>query len=230
MFTIQCVESYIDKDNLDYGCFKIEPLDGGHSITIGNTLRRILLSELIGPAITSVRINNIKHEFSAISGVREDVLDIILNLKEIRFRGTKHCATNLNLQVIGPSVITAEQLITPSHLEVVNKKQYIATVHDSTLVEMELKIEYGKGYCFASQNTSVENEDDFLMVDANFSPIRRVNYKIKLLPLDGNQIKESLIFEIWTDGSITPARSLKEASKLAMNLFYPLLSHPYEFK
>jgi len=161
MFSVKCVESYVDSNQFHYGCFIIEPLDSGQGITLGNALRRTLLSELVGSAITAVRINNVKHEFSAINGVREDVLDIILNLKEIRFKNIKYHPMNVRLKVFGPSVATAAALKTPEYLEVVNKNQYIATVNDSAILEMELRVEQGKGYIFANQQ-SPSDESDFL--------------------------------------------------------------------
>lgn len=229
MFSITCVESFIDENNYHYGCFQIEPLTFGQGLTLGNTLRRILLSDIVGTAITSIRINNIQHEFSGINGVREDVLDLILNLKEIRFRNTKLGPANLQLKVIGPTIVTAEQLLVPKHIEIVNNTQYIATVLEASTLEMELKLEQGTGCFFANKDeSSSENEENFLMIDAIFSPIKKVNFRIKLLSQDWNDTKELLIFEIWTDGSITPARSLKEATKIVLKLFSPLLIN--EFK
>lgn len=223
MFEVTCVESFIDSDKLHYGCFKIEPLEFGQALTVANTLRRILLSELIGIAITSVRINNVRHEFSSISGVREDVLDIILNLKQLRFRSTKFVQSRAYLSVTGPLIVTADKLILPNHFELINDNQYLATVNEASTLEVELKLDAGVGYCFANQDKTFDYDDNFLTIDANFSPIKRVNFRIRLLHLADDTVKEALFFEIWTDGSITPSRSLKEATKLTLKLFSPLL-------
>lgn len=224
MFTIKPLRSYIEEDQSHYGSFIIEPLEAGHSLTIANILRRTLLSEIIGTAITSIRINNITHEFEAIKGVREDILDILLNLKEIRFSNTKYCPTTIQLKVTGPSIVTAAQLITPKHIQVINPTQYIATVNSSSTLEMELVLEQGRGYCFAHQVSNAQKDDKFIMVDAIFSPIKRVNYRVQIFPTEGNELKESLIFEIWTDGSITPLRSLKEATKFLIKIFSHILT------
>lgn len=231
MVKIKCINNRIDYNNLHYSCFVIEPFNTGQSLTVANALRRTLLTDLVGTAITAVRINHIKHEFSAISGVREDVLELLLNLKEIVFRSSKICSSIVKIKVIGPLVVTASHLLLPEHVSVINSNQYIATVLKGEALEMELQIEQGKGYRLANEREmnsfdeelKLENESPFLFVDSVFSPIRRVNFKIKTLNSDNLDIKESLIFEIWTDRSITPKRALKEATKFLIRLFYPLI-------
>jgi len=220
MITVTCVESFKDKDQLHYGCFIIEPFNAGQALTVGNALRRTLLGDIIGSAITKVRINTVKHEFSAISGVREDVLEILLNLKEVVFKSSIVAPAPVQLRVSGPSIVTASQLITPRHLQVINPTQYLATVFESSTLEIELQVEQGKGYKLADEK---ESDSEFLLIDSVFSPIRRVNYKIKMIPTDTFEVKEALILEIWTNGSITPRRSLREATKFLIKLFYPIL-------
>jgi DNA-directed RNA polymerase subunit alpha len=226
MITVTCVESFIDKDQLHYGCFIIEPLNAGQALTVGNALRRTLLGDIIGTAITKARINTVKHEFSAISGVREDVLEILLNLKEIVFKSSIIAPAIVQLHATGPSIVTASQLIIPNHLHIVNPTQYIATVFESARLEIELRVEQGKGYKFADEK---EIDSEFLLIDSVFSPIKRVNYKVKMIPTDSFEVKEALILEIWTNGSITPRRSLREATKFLIKLFYPILLNERKF-
>ena len=151
MSTLTCIETYIDKNEEHYGCFIIEPLEIGQGITLGNTLRRTLLSDLNGYGITGVRINNLKHEFSVIEGMREDVLEVILNLKEIVFKSSlKTEKTNqlkVFLNVKGPIIVTAGLFQLPENsLKIVNPSQYICTIIDNSEFYIEIDIENGKGY------------------------------------------------------------------------------------
>lgn len=230
MITFTCVENYIvDSANEHYGCFLIESFNAGQSLTVANALRRTLLSDIIGTAITGVRLNNIKHEFSAITGVREDVLEILLNLKQIVFKSTLLNSSTAHLKANGPSIVTASQFNFSNSLILKNPTQYIATVLESSTLEMEIVIEQGKGYKIFDERKHL-TDSDFLVIDANFSPIKKVNYKIKAIPENKLDVKESLIFEIWTNGSITPKRALKEATKSIIKLFYPLLLEETKFE
>jgi DNA-directed RNA polymerase subunit alpha len=235
MTTLTCIENFIDPENNQYGCFLIEPLQTGQGITLGNALRRTLLSDLTGYAITGVRINNLKHEFSAIEGLREDVLEVILNLKEIVFQSSflsiakqKKWKGFFNVQ--GPIIVTAGMLQLPKHVfKIINPQQYICTLVDSSFFYLEVDIEQGVGYSITDE---IKKKKDFLKfhsqkpatlrIDALFMPIRKVNYKIKLIHDSRGNIQESLWIEILTNGSITPKRSLQESLKILINLFYPL--------
>lgn len=239
--TLTCIETFIDKKDTHYGCFVIEPLETGQGITLGNSLRRTLLSDLTSFSIVGARINNLKHEFTTIEGLREDVLEILLNLKEIVFKNSfilDEETTNSKLKgflsVKGPLVITAGMLNLPKNqLKIINPNQYIATIVDNSEFYLEIDIEKGKGYKLIEEKNQKENQSKLssiqpatISLDAIFMPVKKVNYKIKLIHDSLGNIKESLTLEIWTNGSITPKRSLYEAIKMLMNLFYPLLITP----
>jgi DNA-directed RNA polymerase subunit alpha len=241
MPTLNCIETYIEKDKTHYGCFLIEPLETGQGITLGNALRRTLLSDLIGFSIVGVRINNVKHEFSTIEGLREDILEVLLNLKEIVFKNyspsqhdLKNCKWKGFLNVQGPVILTAGMFNLPKDsLKILNPNQYIGTIVDTSEFYMEIDIESGKGYSLTEETrkkTSYKTVSNLrpstLFIDAIFMPIKRVNYKIKLIHDTKGNIKESLNLEIWTNGSITPKRSLQEGLKILLNLFYSLFITP----
>jgi DNA-directed RNA polymerase subunit alpha len=238
MNKLTSIESYIDTDQNHYGSFLIEPLEIGQGITLGNALRRTLLSDLSGFAITGLRINNLKHEFAIIEGLREDILEVLLNLKELVFKSSfffKEQEQTLKLKgylnVRGPLIITAGMFHLPKDsVKILNPNQYICTLIDDSELYMEIDIENGKGYRLIEQNEKQSIEDKFLptkpstlMIDAIFMPIKKVNYKIKLIHDTEGNIKESLYLEILTNGSITPKRSIQESLKILMNLFYPFL-------
>lgn len=236
MTNLTCIETYIDKEKNHYGCFVIEPLEIGQGITLGNAIRRTLLSDLTGFSIIGVRINNLKHEFATIPGLREDVLEIILNLKEIIFKTSssfqhKNLPTKLKgfLNVKGPIIITAGMFQLPENIiQILNINQYIGTIVDTSEFYLEIDIENGKGYKLTEETRKkniqqkMTKKPSTILVDALFMPIKKANYKTKLIHDTKGNIKESLIFEIWTNGSITPKRSIQEALKILLKLFYPL--------
>jgi DNA-directed RNA polymerase subunit alpha len=237
MSTLSCIETYIDESQNYYGSFLIEPLEAGQGITLGNAIRRTLLSDLTSYAITSVRVNDLKHEFSVIEGAREDVLEILLNLKEIIIKQNHTFNTqNEDLKLIGfinvkgPVIVTASMFQLPENtVQILNLSHYICTIVDNSEFYLEVDIERGKGYKLTEEIRRKNLEEKFisvkpttLLVDAIFMPVRKVNYKIKLIHDTKGNIKESLNLEISTNGSITPKRSLQEAIKILMNLFYPL--------
>ena len=244
MNKLTCIENYIDGNNNHYGSFLIEPLELGQGITLGNSLRRTLLSDLTGLGITGARINNLKHEFSIVDGLREDILEILLNLKEIVFKTSfsfKENKSYINsnkikgfLKVKGPIVVTAGMFNLPKNIiTIINPNQYICTIIDNSEIYLEIDIEKGKGYRLANENAKYRkrgqskiNKASTLLIDALFMPIKKVNYKIKLIHDTEGNIKESLNLEILTNGSITPQRSLQESLKILVNLFYPLFITP----
>ena len=175
---IKCLKSEKTESSILYGQFLINSLRVGQGITIGNLLRRVLLSDLGGISITAIRIAGIKDEFSIITGVREDILEILLNLKGVIFRSKKHNCKYGRLKIQGPAVITANLIDLPSDLEIVNPNHYIATIATNNFLEIELKIEYGIGYKLASQTFQC-NSRDFLQIDAVFMPIQKVDFKIE---------------------------------------------------
>lgn len=237
MSTLTCIETYIDKDQNHYGCFIIEPLENGQGITVGNALRRTLLSDLNGFAITGVRINDLKHEFSIIEGLREDILELLLNLKEIIFKTSFSIIENKEqlkvkgfLKIKGPIIVTAGMFQLPkNNFKILNPNQYICTIVDNSELYIEIDIENGKGYKLTEEIRKYENQQNSsltkpstLIIDAIFMPVKRVNYKIKMIHDTKGNIKESLTLEVWTNGTISPRRSLQESLKILMNLFYPL--------
>ena len=235
-------ENFNKDKNFNFNSFIIEPLEIGQGITLGNALRRILLSDLTSFSISGTRINNLKHEFSIIQGVREDALEILLNLKEIVIKNSFSMLSKMNssksfplkfkgyLNVKGPCVITAGLFNLPkSCLSIVNPNQYICTITDNSELYMEIDIEHGKGYKLSNyENNNINNylsnnKPSTLLLDTVFIPVKKVNFKIKLITDTYGNIKESLILDILTNGSITPKRSLQESLKILLNLTYPLL-------
>jgi DNA-directed RNA polymerase subunit alpha len=237
MSTLNCIETYINKEKNYYGSFLIEPLEIGQGITVGNALRRTLLSDLTGFAITGLRINDLKHEFGLIEGLREDILEVLLNLKEVIFKSsfsTHQSKQDLRfkgyLKVKGPIVVNAGMFNLPKDsLSLINPHQYICTLLDDSELYLEIDIERGKGYRLSEENRKNKIEKKLsgikpstLFIDSIFMPVKNVNYKIKLINDSKGNIKESLNIEILTDGSITPKRSIQESLKILMKLFYPL--------
>jgi DNA-directed RNA polymerase subunit alpha len=239
MSTLKCIETFIDKDQNNYGSFLIEPLEIGHGITLGNALRRTLLSDLTGYSISGIRINDLKHEFASVEGLREDILEIILNLKEIVFKLSSKQSANTSmckgyLNVKGPVIVTAGMFKLPKDiLKILNPNQYICTITDTSEFYLEIDIEKGKGYRLSDETRKKRVREKILkakpstiLVDALFMPVKKVNYKIKLIHDTKGNIKESLMLEVYTNGSMTPKRSVQESLKILMNLFYPLFITP----
>jgi DNA-directed RNA polymerase subunit alpha len=220
-FGIECIESKTDSPRDHYGKFVLEPLDPGQGITVGNALRRVLLSDLEGSAIVTVRIAGINHEFSTLPGVREDVLEILLNLKEVVLKShTKEPAIG-RLRIQGPAIVTAANFELPSDIEIVDSKQYIATICSNNILEMEFKIDNGRGY----QLTEKLIDDvsiDFLRVDAIFMPVKKVNYTVEEIRYNSYTLKDRLTLDIWTNGSISPQEAIGRSSTILSNLFAPL--------
>ena len=220
-FEIECVESKNDTARDQYGRFILQPLDQGQGITVGNALRRVLLSDLEGSAIVAVRIAGINHEFSTIPGVREDVLEILLNLKEVVLKSYSREPSIGRLRVQGPAIITASNFELSPDIEVIDTEQYIATICNNNILEMEFRIEPGKGYQIVEKfmdDTSV----DFLQVDAIFMPVEKVNYSVEEIRYDQSSLKDKLTLEIWTNGSISPQEAIGQSSTILTHLFNPL--------
>nr|YP_010337568.1 RNA polymerase alpha subunit [Dixoniella grisea]UNJ17153.1 RNA polymerase alpha subunit [Dixoniella grisea] len=214
-FHIECLESYTANPREHYGKFTIEPLFLGQGITIGNALRRTLLTNINGTAIVAVRILGIDHEFTSIPGIREDVLEIMLNLKKVIFKGIVTESIIARIKIQGPAIITASAFELSSEVGVVDPSQYIATVCHNTMFELEVRIESGQGYRISDKGID-QQSIDFLPIDAIFGPVLKTNYEIE------QDIKEKLILEIWTNGSLSPENSLIKASNILTQLFYSL--------
>jgi len=224
--SIKCLKSETVQSGTCHGQFVINYLRTGQGITIGNQLRRVLLGDLGGVAISAVRIAGVSHEFSIIPGVREDILEILLNLKGIVFKSkTKIQDPQFGrLKIQGPSVITADLIQLPQNLEIVNPNHYIATISTSNVLEIEFKFEYGVGYKLASQTFSDE-ADNFLQLDTIFMPVQKVDFKIENVYDTTNNITERLFIDIWTNGSISPNNALELAAQIIIDLFALLINN-----
>jgi len=222
--SIKCLKSDKIDSGACHGQFMINSLKSGQGITIGNQLRRVLLSDLGGVAITAVRIAGISHEFSVIPGVREDILEILLNLKGIVFRSDRKSPQFGRLKIQGPAVVTADSIQLPSDLEIINPNHYIMTISTANIIEIEFKFEYGIGYKLASQ-TLLEEDENYLQLDTIFMPVEKVDFKIENIYDEANNVTERLFLDIWTNGSILPDEALKLASQITIDLFTLLLEN-----
>ena len=223
---IKCLKSEKIESGAMYGQFLINSLAPGQGITIGNLLRRILLNDLGGTTITAVRIAGVRDEFSLIPGVREDILEILLNLKGIVFKSPSQDVQFGRLKVKGPAVITASAIQLPSDLEIVNPNHYIATISTSNVLEIEFKFEYGTGYKLAGQ-TFCDKSEDFLQIDAIYMPVQKVDFKIENVYDSSNSITERLFIDIWTNGSISPEETISTASKFIIELFSSIIENKF---
>jgi DNA-directed RNA polymerase subunit alpha len=222
--------------NPSYGKFVCEPLERGFGITIGNSLRRIILSSLYGAAITSVKFDAVMHEFSVISGVLEDVSEVILNLKEVRFKLEDSEPKLVRIEASGEGEVTAGDIISvDGRCEVLNPKQHIATLTENASLKMEMKVEAGKGYSLAEENKDEDAPAGTIPIDAVFSPIKRVNYTVGNARVGQRTDYDKLTLEIWTDGSIIPedaiayaAKILKEQMSIFINFDEELEPKPHE--
>lgn len=221
---IKCLSSDIIESGACHGQFLINSLRPGQGITIGNQLRRVLLSDLGGVAITAVRIAGISHEFSTIPGVREDILEILLNLKGVVLRSETKSPQFGRLNIQGPAVVTADLIQLPSNLELINPNHYIMTISTTNIIEIEFKFEYGVGYKLATQ-TLLEEDENFLQLDTIFMPVQKVDFKIENVYDNANNVTERLFLDIWTNGSILPNEALKSAAKITVDLFTSLLEN-----
>ncbi|MBI4848120.1 MAG: DNA-directed RNA polymerase subunit alpha [Nitrospirae bacterium] len=199
-----------------YGKFYAEAFERGFGTTIGNALRRVLLSSIEGAAITSIRIPGVLHEFSTISGVKEDVVDVVLNVKQLRMKLHSNEPKVVMINVKGPREIKGKDIETGGQVEILNPEQYIATLEKNANLTMELTVEKGKGYVTADRNKKADQPVDTMAIDSIFTPIKRVNYWIEGARVGRSTDYDKLVMEIWTDGSITPQNALTEASDILM--------------
>jgi DNA-directed RNA polymerase subunit alpha len=196
----------------DYGKFAISPLERGFGTTIGNALRRVLLSSLEGAAITSVRITDVLHEFSEIEGVREDVIQIILQLKQLRMILFDVDVAHLHIEVSGEGTVTAADIICPPEVEIVNPDLYLFTVDSKKVdLEMDLTVERGRGY-FPANDRGDNLPIGELPVDAIYTPVRKVNWTVGSARVGQSTDYDRLVLEIWTDGTISPEQAMSDSS------------------
>ncbi|MGB3496205.1 MAG: DNA-directed RNA polymerase subunit alpha [Elainellaceae cyanobacterium] len=221
-FQVECVDSDTGDDQSLYGRFVIEPLDRGQGITVGNALRRVLLSNLQGAAVTAVRLAGVTHEFATVPGVREDVLDILLNMKEVVLKSYTPQMQIGRLVVQGPATVTASYFDLPAEVECINPDDYIATVSAGATLEMEFRIETGFGYRSIARSRDDSAALDFLQIDSIFMPVRKVNYSVEDARVGGSLEQDRLLLDLWTNGSLSPQDALSQAATILVDLFEPL--------
>ena len=197
-----------------YGKFEAEPLERGFGITVGNSIRRVLLSSLQGAAITSVKIDGVLHEFSTIPGVKEDMTEIILNLKEIRLKLHTEGPKTIRVKAEGPRELTAGDILTGDAVEVLNPEHHIATLSKDSKISMEMVVKNGRGYVPAERNKEESQPIGTIPIDAIFSPIKKVNYTVTNARVGQRTDYDKLILEVWTDGSLNPEEAVAYSAKI----------------
>lgn len=216
-YSLQMPESLeVEKDSENFGTFILQPLERGFGVTIGNSFRRVLLSSLPGLAITAVRINGVEHEYSSIDGVKEDVYEIILNLKQVRFKQVEQSGGVINLTKEGPGDLTAEDIgEATADFEILNPDQIIATLSDGVSLEMEFRVGRGRGYVPAEEMASdFEDEVNLLPIDAIFTPIKSVQFDVENVRVGQRTDYEKLVMNVTTDGSLNAKEALTISGKI----------------
>lgn len=221
-YQIECVETSTESNRNQFSRFHIGPLESGQGTTVGTALRRVLLSNLAGTAVTAVRIAGVNHEFATVAGVREDVLDVLLNMKELVLRSHTDQPQIGRLLAKGPTVVTADAFDLPSEVEVVDPTQYIATLAEGATLEMEFRVERGIGYRAIDRSQDETLAIDFLQIDSIFMPVRKVNYVVEGVRVGESIEKDRLVLEVWTNGSVSPQQALSQAAGILVDLFNPL--------
>lgn len=206
------------EEKKDYSKFIFEPLEPGYGQTLGNALRRCLLDSLPGAAVVAVQIDGVKHQFSSLEGMKEDVVEMILNIKELRIKYFGEDEIKLKIDAVGPGKVKAGDIKLPAGVEIVNKDLILANLADKkSRLKMEMRVSVGIGYSPAEERkiTSV----GMIPLDAAFSPVRRVSYKVKSTRVGRRTDLDKLVMEIWTDGTITPNNALKDVAKTLVKYF-----------
>jgi len=201
----------------NYGKFTISPLERGYGVTLGNALRRVLLSSLEGAAVSSIRIADVLHEFSDIPGVREDVIQVMLQIKQLRIKLDGVDSTRMHLEVRGEGTVTAADIITPAEVEIVNPDLYLFTVdNNKTKLDIELTVERGRGYSPSNERAGHMPIGE-LPVDAIYGPVKRVNWEVVSARVGQSTAYDKLVLDIWTDGTVSPERALSTSAKLLID-------------
>ena len=198
----------------NYGKFDIEPLDPGFGTTLGNTLRRVLLSSLWGAAVTSIQIDGVAHEFTAIPHVKEDVTEVILNIKRLRLKSFTEDPVTLLLDVKGPAEVKASHIQASSDVEIVNPDLYICTLASKGHLRMELNVEKGKGYVPADRNKREGQPIGVIPIDSIFSPVEKANFIVEKTRVGQSTDYDRLIIEVWTDGTMSPEEAVSHSAEL----------------
>jgi DNA-directed RNA polymerase subunit alpha len=216
------IEAEQDSYSDTYGKFVIEPLEKGFGITIGHALRRVLLSSLQGCAVIAVKIEGVSHEFESISGIQEDVVQIILNLKGLQFKQMEEGVLELELVGAGPAKLRGADIVTGGKVEILNPDHVIATLDEGAELEMRIYVSQNRGYVTSEENTSAGLPTDVIYLDSVHTPIKRINYEVQHARVGQKTDYDKLNFEIWTNGALNPADALAYAAKIMkeyMNIF-----------
>ena len=213
---IECIETPTDSS---YGKYIIEPLERGYGTTLGNSLRRVLLSSLPGTAVTSIRINGVQHEFSTIPGVKEDVTEIVLNVKSIIARLHSEGAKTVYIEAVGEGVVTAGDIKTDAEVEVLNPEQPIATLEPDGALSMELTFAHGRGYVSADKNKNPQTAIGTIPVDSIYTPVLKVNYSVENTRVGNQTDYDKLTIEVWTDNTITARDAVSLGAKILCDHF-----------
>jgi DNA-directed RNA polymerase subunit alpha len=210
-----------------YGRFSVEPFERGFGTTVGNSLRRVLLSSLEGAAVSSIKIKGVQHEFSSLPGVMEDVTDIILNVKNLIVMLDSEEPKTMRLAARGPGEVTADMIQADTAITILNKDLVIATLSEPVEFEMELKVTQGRGYVPASEQYANQEEQEIglIPVDAIYSPVQRVRYKVEETRVGQRTNYDKLTLEIWTNGTVTPDMALVEAAKILRKHLNPFVQY-----
>jgi DNA-directed RNA polymerase subunit alpha len=220
LYDIQLPSLKTIKEDGDRASFAIEPLYSGYGMTLGNSLRRVILSSLGGAAVTAVKIDNVAHEFSTINGIKEDVVEIILNLKKLRFKVYSDEPQFLVLTKKGKGSVTAADIKTNSDIEIVNKDLHIATIdNDKAQIGMEIKVEKGRGYIPVESREHEKLEVGMIAIDALYSPVKRVRYNVENTRVGQATDLDRLVIEVETDGSISPVDAVTQAAEILVSHF-----------
>ena len=201
----------------NYAKYTAEPLERGYGTTLGNSLRRVLLSSIKGAAVTAIQIDQVKHEYSTIPGILEDVVQIILNLKEIRFQLHSDDPLLLELKGDGSGELTAADIRSNALVEIINPDQHIATLDQCQGIDMEIQVEPGRGYSIAEEHRDTNQPIGWIPIDAKFSPVEKVNFSVRETRVEDMTNFDQLNLEIWTDGSITPKQAITQAAEILRN-------------
>jgi DNA-directed RNA polymerase subunit alpha len=222
----------VERDSLTdhYGCFVLEPLERGYGVTLGNALRRVMLSSLYGSAITQVRIEGAQHEFTALPDVKEDGTDIMLNLKEVELQLLEGQQKIANIVKQGPCVVVAGDIKGDSSVKVLNPDKHICTVADGGIFRCELTIGTGKGYVPAAQFRDESQTLDTILLDALFCPIRKVNYSVTNARVGRRTDYDRLVIEVWTNGAVHPEDAIGIASKILKEQLSILINIPEDIE
>ncbi|KGM95895.1 DNA-directed RNA polymerase subunit alpha [Clostridium novyi A str. 4552] len=222
---IECVEASEDGT---YGKFVIEPLERGYGITLGNSLRRILLSSLPGGAANSIKIDGVLHEFSTVTGVKEDVTELILNIKGLALKMNGEGPSTIYIDVQGPGEVTAADIISDGNVEIMNKDMHIATLDDDGKLYMEINVDNGRGYVTQNKNKKEDLPIGTIPVDSIYTPVKRVNFTVENTRVGQITDYDKLSIEVWTNGTIQPEEAISLSAKILIEhfkLFMTLTDH-----